>query len=263
MFRLRRFGAESEGVFTKKERYYLIDSLRAVALLLMLFYHTMWDLVYIFGVNAEWFTPELDYLIQRFICITFIAVCGFCSQLGSHPYRHGLIILGASVLIYLATAIAMPKAAIVFGVLTLLGVCTLIMPLLERLLIRLGAYLGFALSIIFYLATEYLSVGYLGLPGLGFLLPQQLYAGYFTAFFGFPHEGFSSADYFPVFPWIFIFIAGYFLFRIFSENGLLRTLKSPRIKPLEWIGRNTLIIYLLHQPIIYGALHVLFSIIRN
>ena len=254
-------GAESEGVFTPRERYYLIDSLRGAALLLMLFYHALWDIVNLFGVDAEWFTPSFDYLLQRFICITFILLSGFCSQLGRHPYRRGIILIGASAVIFAVTALAMPSSVIIFGVLTLIGVCTIIIVPLKRALDKVSTYLGFCLSIILYLCTEWLSAGFLGMPGFGFFLPEALYANYFTAFLGFPHENFRSADYFPLLPWIFIFIAGYFLFRIFSENGLLRTLKAPRIQPLEWIGRRTLIIYMLHQPVIYGALYVIFKMI--
>ena len=243
---------------TEKERYYLIDSLRGVALLFMIFYHALWDIINIFGVGADWFTPSLEYMLQRFICMSFIMLSGFCSQIGRHPYRRALILIGASAVIFAVTLIFMPTNIIVFGVLTLLGVCSALIKPLEKLLRRIDAYLGFGIFTVLFLATEWVNYGFLGLPGFGVYLPEWLYANYFTAFFGFAHEGFISADYFPIFPWIFVFIMGYFVYRIFSENGLLRLLRSPRIKPLEWIGRKTLIIYMLHQPVIYGALYVIF-----
>ena len=193
--------------------------------------------------------------------MSFIMLSGFCSQIGGHPYRRALILIGASVIIFAITLIFMPTNLIVFGVLTLLGVCSALIVPLEKLLQRIDAYLGFLIFTVLFLATEWINYGFLGLPGFGFYLPEWLYANYVTAFLGFPHETFTSADYFPIIPWIFVFIMGYFIYRIFSESKLLRLLKSPRIKPLEWIGRRTLIIYMLHQPIIFGALYVIFLVI--
>ena len=245
---------------TEKERYYLLDSMRGVALLFMILYHTLWDIINLFGVSADWFTPSLEYMLQRFICMSFIMLSGFCSQIGRHPYKRALILIGASVIIFAVTLIFMPSNIIVFGVLTLLGLCSALIVPLEKLLRRIDAYLGFLIFTVLFLATEWINAGFLGLPGFGFYLPAWLYANHFTAFFGFPHEEFVSADYFSVFPWIFVFIMGYFVYRIFSENKLLRLLKTPRIRPLEWIGRKTLIIYMLHQPVIYGALYLVFLI---
>ena len=227
----------------------------------MVFYHTVWDIVNLFGVSADWFSPTFDYILQRSTCIAFLMLSGFCSQIGSHPYKRALILIGASTLIFAVTVIFMPTNLIIFGVLTLLGVCAALIVPLEKLLRHVNAYLGFGIFTTLYLLTEWINYGFLGLPGFGFYLPRWLYAGYVTAFFGFPHEGFFSADYFPIFPWIFVFIMVYFAYRIFSESNLLRLLKSPRIKPLEWIGRNTLIIYMIHQPIIFGALYAVFWVI--
>ena len=50
---------------------------------------------------------------------------------------------------------------------------------------------------------------------------------------------------------------GYFLYEIFRRHNLLRHLRSPRIAPLEWVGRHSLLLYMLHQPVIYGILWLL------
>ena len=229
----------------------------------MLFYHAMWDIVNIFHVKASWFTPTFDHILQRFICITFISLSGFCFSLGSRRLRRGLTVSLASVIITLVTLIFMPSNVIVFGVLTLIGACMLITIPLEPFFSRINPFVGAAVSLALYISMRYLMYGFVGMEGFMIELPDFLYANYLTAFLGFPHSGFHSADYFPLFPWCFIFLFGYFLFRIFKNYNLLRFLKSPRIPPVEAVGKRTLIIYMLHQPITYGALYLIFSIIKR
>ena len=60
-------------------------------------------------------------------------------------------------------------------------------------------------------------------------------------------------DYFPIFPWIFLFVAGYFLYRIFHSRGWDEKLFARGNLPvINWLGRHTLPIYLIHQPVLYG-----------
>ena len=61
--------------------------------------------------------------------------------------------------------------------------------------------------------------------------------------------GFSSADYFPLLPWVFLFFAGYYLYEL--RQGEPCALRLPFVTA---IGRHSLLIYLLHQPLVYGAL---------
>ena len=62
-----------------------------------------------------------------------------------------------------------------------------------------------------------------------------------------------SADYFPVVPWVFLFWCGLFLARLWLPG---RGEPPAALRPLCAIGRNTLQVYMLHQPVIYGALWV-------
>jgi uncharacterized membrane protein len=188
-------------------------------------------------------------------------VSGFCSTLGSRRLRRGVTVLLASFLVSAATLIFMPRAAVLFGVLTMLGSCMIIMVPLEKLLRRVNPFVGFALFLLLFILTEYMPFGWIGVGNMKLNLPRALFANYLTAYIGFPPASFSSTDYYPIFPWIFLFICGYFLYRIFEELDILRFLRAPRIKPLEFIGRHTLIIYMAHQPIIYAALYVIFKMI--
>lgn len=64
---------------------------------------------------------------------------------------------------------------------------------------------------------------------------------------------FTSADYFPILPWVFLFWCGVFLARLWRPG---RGEPPAALRPLCAIGRNTLLVYMLHQPVIYGVLWV-------
>ena len=85
------------------------------------------------------------------------------------------------------------------------------------------------------------------------MLPQSLYANYFTAFFGFYPDWFYSTDYFGLLPWLFLFWAGYYLHKAVGRRRM-EPLRRPVCPVLGWMGRHSLLLYLLHQPVIYGVL---------
>ena len=68
------------------------------------------------------------------------------------------------------------------------------------------------------------------------------------AFLGLPGPTFTSSDYFPLAPWFFLFLAGWFFGRLARPrlDGFLPRLACP---PLEWVGRHSLGLYLIHQPV--------------
>ena len=99
------------------------------------------------------------------------------------------------------------------------------------------------------------------LPGRRLALPQALYAGYTTAYFGFMPKSFFSTDYFPLLPWLFLFWAGYFLHHLLGRERLA-PLRRSVCPPLGWMGRHSLVLYLLHQPVILGVLTAVFRLVR-
>ncbi len=247
----------------KSTRYTLLDTLRGIALVSMILYHGTWDVVYAFGVKLSWFPSVFSNLWQESICQTFILLSGFCFSLGKRRLKRGFIVFGAGILVSIATFIFMPRSRILFGVLTLIGSSMLIMVPLSRLLEKVNPYVGTTVALVLFWLTKRITKGVIGIGGLELLrLPKWLYRGYATAFFGFPQLGFRSSDYFPLFPWIFLFIAGFFIYRIFKKHDLLAKLPQLSLPIFTLVGRHSLMVYLLHQPIVYGALYVIFNAIR-
>lgn len=220
-------------------RYRLLDELRGLDLISMMLYHGMWDVVFLFGVAQKWYTGRPGFVWQQSVCWVFLLLSGFCLPLGHHPFRRGAVVFGAGALVTAVTLLFLPEAVVWFGVLTLLGSAMLLTAALDPLLRRVPPAVGVAVS----------------------ALPQALYAGYTTAYFGFMPKSFFSTDYFPLLPWLFLFWAGYFLHHLLGRERLA-PLRRSVCPPLGWMGRHSLVLYLLHQPVILGVLTAVFRLVR-
>lgn len=73
--------------------------------------------------------------------------------------------------------------------------------------------------------------------------------------FGIGETRLYASDYFPILPWIFIFFAGTFLGKYFASPKLPEFFYKRHVPPLHMIGRHSLLIYILHQLVIYGPAH--------
>ncbi|MCM1569917.1 MAG: DUF1624 domain-containing protein [Roseburia sp.] len=246
-----------------KKRYGYLDVLRGITLISMIVFHTVWDMVYIAGFRWKWFYGTGAYIWQQSICWTFILLSGFCYCMGKRSLKRGLQVFGAGMLVSAVTLLILPEQRIVFGVLTLLGSCMLIMIPLQKALEHIPTKAGLAGSLLFFFLSRDINLGYLGFEGFRlFRLPDILYrGGYLMTYLGFMKKGFFSTDYFSLLPWFFLFVGGYFLYRLASEKDLLDRWNGKYgelsgilpglMKPLAFLGRHSLLIYLLHQPCIY------------
>lgn len=245
-----------------KKRYFVLDAFRGFALVNMILYHALWDMVNIFHVSIPWFKSDVAHIWQQCICWSFILLSGFCWNFGKKKLKNALIVLGASVIITAVTAVFMKNSIILFGVLSLLGSSMLLMIPLDKFLKKLNPYVGFALLFLIFLVTKNISDGFVGMGDkVLFEIPGELYCNHLTAYLGFPFAGFYSSDYFPLVPWIFLFVCGYFIYHIFTRLKLMKYLSAFRCRPLEFLGRHSLIIYMAHQPIVYAVLFVIYEFV--
>ena len=240
-----------------KPRYALLDELRGLALVSMMAYHAMWDLVYMFGVWAPWFWGLPALLWQQITSWVFILLSGFCVGMGRRPIRRGLVVFAGGALVTAVTALFMPADLVLFGVLTFLGSAMMLTGLLRPALDRLPAWAGLVGSAALFVLTYEVNNGYLGFGGWVIAeLPGALYRDFLMTYLGFPGPGFYSTDYFSLLPWLFLYWVGYFLYRL-AGQARLEGLRRSLCPPLGWMGRHSLLLYLLHQPAIYGGLTLL------
>ena len=241
-----------------KQRYHILDEIRGITLCSMILYHAVWDLVYIFGYNWKWYQSDMAFLWQQSICYTFVLLSGLCVSLGKNKVKRGLVVFGAGILISLVTELFMPQNRIRFGVLTLLGSCMLIAALAERTNVTLW---GIIINLLLFILTRRINYGVLGFADVTVArLPRFLYnLGDFGNYLGFTEQTFFSTDYFSLFPWLFLFLTGYYFYKWMEEKQWLSSMTKAPSLGAWWrpIGRYSLIIYLLHQPVVYGLLYIL------
>ena len=94
-------------------------------------------------------------------------------------------------------------------------------------------------------------------------MPESLYRNIFTSLLGFPDESFRSADYFPLIPHIFMFYAGVFSEIMLKDKTLPDEAYRRHNRLLEPAGRNSLTVYILHQPIIFIFIYTYIILFKN
>jgi uncharacterized membrane protein len=160
--------------------------------------------------------------------------------------KRGILILFLAMAITLVTYAAVGNGFIVFGALHLIGVSLI----LAYPFLRLGAANAFLGLLIIFIGIymQSTSVDYPWLLWLG-LSPI----------------GFYSLDYLPLCPWFGVVLlgiaAGDFFYKGYQRMIHLPELSSTYfVKPLAFMGKNSLIIYLIHQPILIAILYLEFGI---
>lgn len=247
----------NQSISSKADRIQWIDNARGVSLVSMVLYHFMFDLVYIFGVNVSWYGDWQGYYWQQSICITFILLSGISCAFGRNNVRRGAITFAFGMLMTIGTWVAMPDQLIKFGILHFLGLVRIVFGLLEKPLKKIKPEIGFVAFMLLFLLTKTVPEGFVGIGDIKlFRLPEVLYGSKLLFPLGLPHPGFWSGDYFPMIPWTFLFLSGFYFW------GILVRLDKRGEKFKRWpifnvLGKHSLFVYVIHQPVCYGILILL------
>ena len=231
----------------RQNRIESLDALRGFAIVLMLVHHFLYDLV-TFLDAPDWLysNPILDIFHYIFAGL-FIALCGVSSKFSRSNLKRGLITLGVACGISVVThLIDMP---IRFGVLHLLAVCMLFYALTQKLLCRIPRWIILLISVAGTAVSAW-CVNNIEIQS------EHLWI------FGWTYKGFESFDYFPLLPWIFVFIFGTWAGYYVKEQKFPRLFYTAKIPVLPAIGRHSLIIYIVHQPILFGITMLIKLIIQ-
>ncbi len=237
-------------------RYWEIDALRGVAIVMMVIYHLVFDLV-LFGYYQGSAVTGPWRVFARVTAILFISLVGVSLAISyarrSHQERgrglyrkylaRGLKLIGWGLVITIATWVFMGRVVIIFGILHLIGTVTI-------------------------LAYPFLSLRWINLPigvaliALGMHLNQLPVSHPWLLLLGLRPRWLLQLDYFPLLPWFGVALLGIFIGQSLYPGGTRRFKlpawgSQPGIKEFAWLGNRSLAIYLIHQPILFAVLNAI------
>jgi uncharacterized membrane protein len=233
------------------KRIGFIDAARGLAVLMMVVYHIIFDLDYFGMMSIDLFSPPL-LIFQRIIGSSFLIIAGISMGIsdkreGEGNTKHILraLKLGAvAALITIATWIYPHEGFITFGIIHLMALSALIGP----------GFFGFGKWNV-PLGLAILIIGSIP-PGLESDSPYLFWLGL-------PSPEYTALDYYPLLPWFGMVLIGIYAGRKFFPGGKSVTTlpKLPLQDALEAAGKNSLAIYLAHQPLIIAVLLLIQNIV--
>lgn len=239
-------GSEPGGA--RRPRYQLLDILRGVAILAMAVFHIGWDLYY-FGYSNVDVTSELGWVVfQKSILTSFLLLVGASLVLAHGQgirwrqfWRRFAVLVAAALLVTAGTYWMFPDYFVFFGVLHAIALFSLIGLAFLRLNPWLTATIG-ALVI-----------------GANFAYTNTAFATRELGWIGFWPTSPPTSDVVPIFPWLGVVLLGIAGMRLILASPLADRLAGirsdePVARGLAWIGRWSLPIYVLHQPLIIGLI---------
>lgn len=236
-----------------RRRIHFLDEVRGFDLILMVFFHGFYMLGWVYNVAFGrtffiFFRP-----VQPFFAGLFIFICGISCYLSHSNVRRGLILAGISVGISLFLYLFMRDQMIWFGILHFLAASILLFAALRPFLSKIPPLVGIAVCAVLFLLTWHMpeeAGSWFGIKGVFALhLPESLVRTPWLYPLGI--GTLPSADYFPILPWFFCFLSGSFV-GVWAKAGKFpQWMYKSRAPWLSWIGKHTLVIYVVHQPVIF------------
>jgi uncharacterized membrane protein len=241
-----------------KDRFWEIDFLRGFAIILMIFFHILYDLNFFSITNFRIYSGIILY-IARLSASIFVILAGISLSISYSKSKNrvktndiilkfikrGLKILFLGMIISVITWFYIPRGFVVFGILHFIGTSII----LSLIFIRYR-FINIIFGLFFII--------------VGFYLKSLTFDFNILIPLGFIPNNFWTIDYFPLFPWFGIFLIGVSIGNIiypdFKRKYEIKDLsKNLLIKSFCFLGRNSLLIYFIHQPIIIGIITILLT----
>lgn len=244
----------------EKKRLYLLDTIRGILIIGVVIYHLLYDLSDIFDMNIVWLNDWWANLIRDVGAGSFIFISGMACHLSRNNTKRGIKAILVAILISVVTYIVLPDEFILFGIIHFLGVCMILYDSIGKWFNKLPLAFGALIFFVIFMLSFNVYFGYIGIQGFFTInLPSFLYGNVVGFVLGFGKgANIPSADYYPIFPWIFLFISGIITGNYFKKDSINPVFYKNYVPVISNIGRHTMIIYILHQPIMYGILNIIF-----
>jgi len=227
-----------------------LDILRGVALIAMASYHLLWDLSDFGYLEPGYPSTGWPRIYARAIASTFLFLAGFSLVLGhrngirwNHFWMRFAKIAAAAALVTVATYFAIPQGWIFFGILHAIAVFSLI----GLIFLRVNPIFAALIAVLAVVAPTYLS--------------SDTFNDSWFWWLGLSTRTRTSFDYVPLLPWICPFLLGMAAARLDRVQTLLRqnaagdSGQNHLRNTFAFLGRHSLVFYLVHQPILISMLY--------
>lgn len=230
------------------KRIEIIDALRGLSILLMVIHHALYDAVYFLGAPSWLFSNPVFDPLQKFFAGLFIFLSGVSCRFSHSNLKRGIITFLAGWVVSLVTYLVGNPAW--FGILHLLGLSAVLVGSAEQKFPKLlhgkrSQKRDVARALVILISTI-----------LFVFMWSRVYDASYNfkgfAWLGFAYPGYYSSDWFPLLPWFFVFTAGAAAGGFVVERRLPKKFYTAKVPFFATVGRNTLAVYVLHQPVLYG-----------
>ena len=238
-------------VIAERQRLQIIDLIRGIAVVAMIVYHFSWDLLDYGLINIDVVNDPLWRGFAHAIAGTFLGLVGFNLVLANRrgiravPYLRRLgFLAGGAALVSLGTYWFVPEAFVFFGVLHMILVASVLgLPFLRAPIVVSIVAAAFCFAAPSLFTSEVFDAKPLLWLGLSAHLAP-------------------TVDYVPVLPWFGVVLAGIAAGRFILRDGGESLLAHWRFsgvvwRPILFLGRWSLPIYLVHQPLLIGIVSLL------
>lgn len=223
----------------RKLRYPFLDFLRGIAILLMIFFHFCYDLNFFGFLNIDFNRDLFWFILPRVIVFLFLICVGLSLEVAYNNkikwkkfFKNWSKIVVGALAVSLVTHFAFKENWVYFGTLHCIAAGQILsLPFLKKP--RLALTIGLLMFSLFLFSSY------------DWVFPPEDY-----------FEG-KSVDFIPLFPWMGIILFGIFCYSIKIHQW------SVQIKWINLLGQHSLMIYLIHQPILFVLVYLAFKILGS
>ena len=241
----------------KSDRIWIIDELRGLAIVLMVFFHLLVDLRDFFGYAIAYYaTPWI--FVGRTSAVMFMLVSGVSCSLSANNIKRGARVFLLGMVVTLATFLFIPALYIRFGILHFLGSAMILWGIMDKLIAKQSVKL-----IVLSLCSPIFL--FLGIPFSKITVESP-----YLFFLGLITSTYTSYDHYPLVPWLGVFCiggaAGILLLKSEKNKARLSGIADPAgfpkpaayaLRGLMALGRKSLLIYIVHQPLMLALLYLI------
>ncbi len=226
-----------------------VDAWRGIACILMIVYHFCYDLNYLKIVSFDFYYHPFWLNLRTLIVSLFIGIMGISLQLAlvyefnrTAFLKRLSLLLASAFFISLVSFILFQHRFIFFGILHFIAVASILGLLFKRWL-WFNVVTGCSLLVI------------------GINVQHPVFNQPILQWIGLMTHKPATEDYVPLLPWFGVVLLGMALGKILHNSGCIYGTNRLWGRRLAWMGRHSLLIYMLHQPIILGGLWVLWNVL--